>query len=108
MVPLGGVVGSAAGSQLSQTTGSDNERAQKESVGQERQLNTTQRAEQSAGIGQTERDQETTERDADGRRLWEAPLEPGKDDADQPDGHPAAKQSKDTTGQCGGQLDLTG
>ena len=38
MGPLGGVVGSAAGTSLSQTAGSETERAQKESLAQHRQI----------------------------------------------------------------------
>ena len=60
---------SAAGAPLSQTAGSETERAQKESLAQQRQVGRDQKAEQAAGIGQTEQDQESSERDADGRRL---------------------------------------
>ena len=35
-------------------------------------------AELAAGVGQTEQDQESSERDADGRRLWEAPAKAEK------------------------------
>jgi hypothetical protein len=109
MVPLGGIAGSAAGVPLSQTSGSETERAQKDSQAQHRQVDSDQRAERAAGIGQTEQDQESSERDADGRRLWEAPAEGTKKDAHQADtNEQAPRQSKDATGQSGTQLDLTG
>ena len=106
MAPLGGIAGSAAGVPLSQTTGTETERAQKDSLAQNRQVDANQRAELAAGIGQTEQDQESSERDADGRRLWEAPPQAGKDGNDASD--MPTRQSKDATGQSGTQLDLTG
>jgi hypothetical protein len=113
MVPLHGTLSSAAGSALSQTAGSETERSQKDAVSQRRAADANEHAEQSAGIGQTEQDQETSERDADGRRLWERPGEQGRK-ADSDDSKPATgtdvqiRQSKDPTGQSGTKLDLTG
>src|SRR5438105_3790704 len=108
-IGFGGITGSAAGAPLSQTAGSETERAQKDSSAQHRQVDGDQRSERAAGIGQTEQDEESSERDADGRRLWEAPAkkhakeQPGTEDA------PAdPRKSKDATGQSGTKLDLTG
>ena len=70
--PMSGVVGSAAGAPLSQTAGSETERAQKDSSAHQRQVEKDKKAADAAGIGQTEEDQGTSERDADGRRFWEA------------------------------------
>jgi hypothetical protein len=112
MVPLGGLTSSAAGAPLSQSAGSETERAQKDSLIHHRQVDANEKAERAAGIGQTEQDQESSERDADGRRLWEAPDKASKankhpsDAADGPAG--PLRQSKDATGQSGTQLDLTG
>jgi hypothetical protein len=111
MGPVGGLVGSAAGAPLSQTTGSETERTQRDMAAQHRQLDANERSERASGIGQTEHDQESSERDADGRRLWEAPTKPGKDGKDQPSDGTAvgeARQSKDPSGQSGTKLDLTG
>ena len=111
MGPVGGVVGSAAGAPLSQTAGSETERTQRESAAQNRTTDANQRAENAAGIGQTHEDQESSERDADGRRLWEAP---GKRRDNQQEQHAGtesgthARQSKDASGQSGTRLDLTG
>jgi hypothetical protein len=108
MAPLGGIVSGAAGAPLSQTAGSEAERAQKDSLAQHRQIDASQKAELAAGIGQTEQDQESSERDADGRRPWEAPTKSSKQEqpADVPE--PQNRQSKDATGQSGTKLDLTG
>jgi hypothetical protein len=99
---LGGLIGSAAGVPLSQTSGSETERTGREGAAQQRALDGVERSEKAAGIGTTEQDQEASERDADGRRLWEAPPDKKLDG----DEHP--RQSRDATGQCGTQLDLTG
>ena len=110
MAPLGGIVGSAAGAPLSQAAGSETERAQKEVLSQNRQVQSDDKAEKAAGIGQTSEDQATSERDADGRRLWEAPAAEAKNqDNEEPEpAEGVARQSKDATGQSGTQLDLTG
>lgn len=105
MVPLSGLVGSAAGVPLSQSKGNEPERAQKDQLRQARELDAAQTAENAAGIGQTEQDQESSERDADGRRLWERPANGKPPMADSPH---ELRQSKDATGQAGNNLDLTG
>jgi len=101
---LGGLIGSAAGAPLSQTGGSETERTSRETVAQERATDGAERSEKAAGIGTTEQDQEASERDADGRRLWEASPENKNDD----DPNAPPHQSRDATGQSGTQLDLTG
>lgn len=106
MVPLGGLIGSAAGAPLSQSKGSETERALKDSLHQLREANAAQQAESAAGIGQTEQDQESSERDADGRRLWERPSEGADQPAELADA--STRQSKDASGQSGSILDLTG
>ncbi len=99
---LGGLIGSAAGVPLSQTSGSETERTGREGAARERALDGVERSEKAAGIGTTEQDQEASERDADGRRLWEHPPDKNHEN----DEHP--HQSRDATGQCGTNLDLTG
>lgn len=113
MGSLGGIIGSAAGAPLSQTAGSETERAQKDTLAQSRQVDAKQKAELAAGIGQTQQDQESSERDADGRRLWESQEKSKKEGGNQ-GGHDeeaaeaSVRQSKDATGQSGTKLDLTG
>ncbi len=108
--PLGGVPASAAGSPLAQTKGSDVERAEQDTGSQQRRVDTDQKAENAAGIGEADgEDHETAERDADGRRLWEEPPQgEAADDAEAPSGPPQDRRSKDATGQSGNLLDLTG
>ncbi len=66
-------------------------------------------AEQAAGIGQTDGEgHDTNERDADGRRPWEATAVANSHSPAAADASPPIRQSKDTTGASGGQLDLTG
>jgi hypothetical protein len=108
MVPLGGVVGSSAGAPLSQAAGSESERVQKDTLALGRQIDAQQSAEQAAGIGHTDEDQESSERDADGRRPWEFPAKRGQAPSTTEPADAATRQSKDATGQCGKQLDLTG
>jgi hypothetical protein len=108
LLPLGGIVSSAAGAQLSQTSGSEAERTHRDAGTQQRQIDSAERAEQSAGIGTTEEDQETSERDADGRRLWEAPAEKKKVTKSGVAAAEEARQSKDASGLSGNNLDLTG
>jgi len=107
--PLGGIA-SAAGSPLAQATGSEVERTQQEMGAQQRQVRGDQKADAAAGIGQPDgQDHEPAERDADGRRLWEAPPEKKQPEAaEQEPAALAAKQSKDASGQSGTLLDLTG
>ncbi len=109
--PLGGIAGSAAGSPLSQTHGSEVDRARQDAAAQQRKLHSDQKAEDAAGIGETDGDDhETEDRDADGRRLWEAPPtahEAGTDpDAASPDSDPPP--AKDPNRQSGNLLDLSG
>ena len=76
--PIPPVIIGAAGSPLAQTKGAELDRAQQETAQQQRQVQTDAKAELAAGIGTTEEQQGAdSERDADGRRLWERPA--GKD-----------------------------
>jgi hypothetical protein len=104
---LGGIISSAAGAPLSQTAGSETERA-KDSLNQSRSVDANQKAELAAGIGQTEQDQGSSERDADGRRLWETSEKTKKAATEPAAADMAIRQSKDATGQSGTKLDLTG
>lgn len=103
-----GMMGSVAGSHLAQTKGADVEKAQQDTTDQSRQAEFNTSAESAAGVGETEEDQETSDRDADGRRLWESPQDRqsgGPNDTQQTDSTPC---SKDPSGQRGTHLDLTG
>ncbi len=108
MGPLG-IAGSAAGSPLAQTKGSDVDRARQDAAGQQRKIDTDRKAEDAAGIAAADEDQGASERDADGRRLWEQAPEAADDESDA-DGNPtsAGRKSKDPTGESGTKIDLTG
>ena len=104
---LSGIAGSVAGTSLAQTRGSEIDRAQQENTSRELRTHSEQKAEMAAGIGQADGDNhQTSERDADGRRLWEFPQRHGEQDA----GHeePLHPQGQDPTGQSGNLLDLSG
>jgi hypothetical protein len=104
VVPMGGIVSGAAGAPFAQTSGTETERTQRDGVARERRVTTENSAEMAAGIGTTDEDQETSERDADGRMFW--------DESDHTTQHEEvelrAKQSKDPSGTSGNSLDLTG
>ncbi|REJ68414.1 MAG: hypothetical protein DWQ31_08310 [Planctomycetota bacterium] len=108
---MGGVLGGAAGSPLSQTKGAEAERAAHETAGQKGRDVNNAKADSAAGIGEADGEgHESHDRDADGRRLWERPPggqgeEPESEEAEASD---KTRQSKDVSGDSGGQLDLTG
>lgn len=105
-----GMVGSFAGSPLSQSKGSDTDQVQNASTNQSREIQMEKNAEKASGIGETERHEEASERDADGRRLWEKNQKkqsPSEQDAAQASTQEAPR-SRDATGQHGKQLDLSG
>jgi len=104
--PLGGLAQSAAGSPLAQTKGSDIERTQQDTTTQQRRVQSEAKAEDAAGIGQTDgEDHEAAERDADGRRIWE---KTGREKQPGDCSEPCDRASKDASGQSGNLLDLSG
>ncbi len=109
LMPIPPVLVGAAGAPSAQTKGSEVDRAGQESAVQQRQVQGEVQAEMASGIGTTEEDSgASADRDADGRRLWEAPLQNGqKKQTDQGPGT-GQRVSRDASGQCGTQLDLSG
>ncbi len=106
---IGVVVPAAAGSSLAQARGSDAEKVGQDISAQQRQTDGTHRANQAAGVAEADgQDHQAHERDADGRRLWEEPL--AAKSALDPHAIPELESptSKDATGECGHQLDLSG
>ncbi|MCC6125659.1 MAG: hypothetical protein IT426_11900 [Pirellulales bacterium] len=104
---LPAVVASAAGTPLAQSK-AEVERTNVEVGAQQRQVFNALKAESAAGIGETDgQDHEAAERDADGRRLWEAPTG-GKKNPPVENPPSTAPQSRDATGQAGNLLDLSG
>ncbi len=106
--PTGGIAASAAGSSLAQTQGSDKERASQDAAAGQRRTEFAEKADAAAGIGEADgEDHATGERDADGRRLWEAPPEGDGEQADE-ETAPEKRKSLDASGDSGNQLDLSG
>ena len=107
-----GIPNSLAGSPLAQSRGSDVERTQQETSDQARRVGTEQRAQDAAGVGQTEQDEEASDRDADGRRPWELnPQDEGQTAEDGSDGSNSEEEQprgRDAKKQSGTQIDLTG
>jgi len=103
-----GLIGSLAGTPLAQAKGSDIDRGKEGAGNHQRQIDAVERATAAAGIGVTQEDSQASDRDADGRRLWEidsqSPASPEAAD----DSNPEAPRAKDPAGIAGQQLDLSG
>jgi hypothetical protein len=101
---------SVAGTGLAQATSSDILRARQDALVQQRALEAAQQTEDAWGIGKTDgEDNQTNERDADGRTPWllgrKAPALPKEETAEDSPPEPAVS---DASGERGGQLDLSG
>lgn len=108
--PLG-ALGSAAGSPLAQSHGSDIQRAAQDRNVQERQVDGVKQAENAAGIGETDgKDNDSHERDADGRRIWEDQKRSAKKKTENTDeaGSTSTAKGRDASGERGNELDLSG
>lgn len=102
-----GVLGSVSTGQLQQTRGAESDRAIQDAQTQAREVDAARQAEAAEGIGQMSEDEKTSDRDADGRRLWERPERRKSNDEPEPlpDNLP---RSIDPTGESGGNVDLSG
>lgn len=97
---------SVASTPLARASSSEQDRAAQEVSAQTRQTTSEKKAESAAGIGETDgENNETEDRDADGRRLWEEPPGEGKRNSESDENCP---HGKDASGQCGNLLDLCG
>lgn len=105
---LASLAASVAGTSLAQSKGTDVERTQNEASSVERRVQSDTKAENAAGIGETDgEDHETAERDADGRRIWEDMRRKKEESANAPTPSEPPR-SKDPSGQTGTLLDLNG
>jgi hypothetical protein len=105
-----GIAGIGVGMPLSQAKGTDADRTVQETTAQKGEAQSDLRAEQAAGVGQTDGDEhEIEEREADGRLPWQWPAA-NRDRTAQgaAPNQPPLPSSRDATGQCGNMLDLTG
>ena len=101
---LGGV-SSLVASPVAQRT-SDTEKTQAATSEKSRADAAVEYAEQAGGIGETKEESESSDRDADGRRLWE--MNEQQKAAAEEEVAEAAKAAKDPTGAAGRELDLIG
>ncbi|MBP86105.1 MAG: hypothetical protein CMJ64_05215 [Planctomycetaceae bacterium] len=102
------MAGSIAGG-LPQAHNAATERTAQQASDQARQATSEKKAESAGGVGETEQDEQASDRDADGRCLWEGAGDE-KHPADGDGSLPKQdnRQSKDPTGTGGGNLDLSG
>lgn len=112
--PLGASLASSlSATNLAQRNSSDVATAKQSTASHSLKVDSTEKAEKAAGIGDAEESEKAGDRDADGRRLWERQ---GKKD-DEPDSpepelegdatYDAAPQ-KDVSGVKGRELDISG
>ena len=103
-----GFVSFVAGAPLAASKGSEVERSLHASSDKDRQVQGDKKASDAAGIGSTDgEDHQAEERDADGRRLWEAPTAEQPAEEGTETDSPAPHASKDASGDSGHQLDLS-
>ncbi|MCE9605215.1 MAG: hypothetical protein K8U03_09980 [Planctomycetia bacterium] len=100
-----GIIGSIAATPASQAKAGVDKAREAADI-QQREVHSQAAAEDAAGIGVTDGSTETSDRDADGRRLYEAPPEAHGDDAGE--NVEAAPNAIDPSGQSGSRLDLSG
>ena len=103
-----GLLGSVTSGQLQQTRGADTDRAGQDARTQNNQAESARHAEAAQGVGEMVQDESTTDRDADGRRLWERVAKREADSDSDRTPQVDSPQSVDPSGQAGNQLDLTG
>lgn len=103
-----GIVGSFSTGQLQQARGADADRAAQDARTQARGADSARQAEAAAGIGQTMEDEGASDRDADGRRLWERAEQKADGEKPSESGDQELPHSRDPSGDAGGTLDLTG
>jgi hypothetical protein len=103
-----GLVPSLANTAVAQNSGATVDRAKQDAGHFQRQVASTQQAADAAGIGHTNEEHGASDRDADGRRLWEfsnpAPSDEGSEAPTDPN---APRQSRDPNDDRGTQIDFT-
>ena len=104
-----GSLGSVAAGQLQQARTADVDRATQDVLQQARSVDANERTEKAAGIGEMEQEEGASERDADGRRLWEQQSRrPRPSQSDPSSDDSGSSLGQDPTGEAGTQLDLSG
>ena len=102
-----GIASSLASSAMTQRT-AETDKSAREASDQTRAIESVESAARAGGIGETEQDSEASDRDADGRRLWEETKVASKRENHPAEASVGEGTSKDPSGACGGLLDLLG
>lgn len=101
-----GNIGSLAAAPAMQRT-SDTDKTQAATSDKARAEAAVEYAEKASGIGDTKEESKASDRDADGRRLWEFDQQK-KEEPAAAETEAAEAKSKDPTGTAGQNLDLSG
>ena len=107
--PINSITASIAGAGHAHTHGADSARANHELAAQQLRAASLTRAATAEGVGATDgEDNEASDRDADGRRLWEVTPTAHRKSPTEESPEPPTPVSKDATGESGHSLDLSG
>ncbi|QDU74903.1 hypothetical protein Pan97_19230 [Bremerella volcania] len=109
--PMGASIASSiAATNLAQRNSSDVSGAQQATSTHARVVESTEKAEKAAGVGDPEESEKTSDRDADGRRAWERPGHDSDEVEGELEGEATydAGPQKDPTGVKGREIDLSG
>ena len=111
--PMGASFASSiAATDLAQRSAGDVPATQQATSNHSRKVDSTEKAEKAAGVGDPEESEKASDRDADGRRAWEHVGHPEEDSETEPELSGEAtydrSQQKDPTGLKGREIDLSG
>lgn len=109
--PMGASIASSiAATNLAQRNSSDVAGAQQATSTHARVVDSTEKAEKAAGVGDPDESQKTSDRDADGRRAWERPGHDSDESEAELEGDATydASVQKDPAGITGREIDLSG
>lgn len=109
--PMGASIASSiAATNLAQRNSSDVSGAQQATSSHARVVDSTEKAEKAAGVGDPDESEKASDRDADGRRAWERPGHESDETETELEGDATydATLQKDPTGVTGREIDLSG
>jgi hypothetical protein len=97
-----------AGAIAARSNAPEVERAAEATRSHEQHQSAAEETERASGLGETEEEQATQDRDADGRQVFVIEDSPKKKPQEEAAEEPQAAGPKDVTGDCGNLLDLQG
>lgn len=109
--PMGASIASSiAATNLAQRNSSDVSGAQQATSSHARVVDSTEKAEKAAGVGDPDESEKVSDRDADGRRAWERPGHESDEAEAELEGDATydANPQKDPSGMTGREIDLSG